>query len=227
MSEEVVNTLELTERLVETPVPAARRRRFWLAWWLWAVFGAAVTFSGTLAGTWTAVALILTSPFWVLFVLWPLFWIRDRLRAKRLWAAEVLVLLAPERRGEAEEKTALPVIVGRAGGLLVPLVAWESAFPALPPDELGVQTLPPGRFAGVKLPVLEAEALLQTPELALPAADAVVDPDREAAALWVERLRAARRSTGLPQESPSFRWGRNAARIIKMKHISVRIISRR
>ena len=193
MSEETTNTLELTERLVETPVPAARRRRFWLVWWLWAVFGAAVTFSGTLEGTWSAVALILTAPFWGLFVLWPLFWIRDRLRAKRLWAAEVLVLLAPERRGEAEEKTALPVIVGREGGLLVPLVAWESAFPAVPPDALGVEALPPGRFAGVKLPVLEARALLQCPELALPAPDAVMDPDREGAALCVERLHAAER----------------------------------
>lgn len=44
-------TLDLVDRQVETPVSAARRRRYWLVWWLWAVFGAAVSFRGMPAGT--------------------------------------------------------------------------------------------------------------------------------------------------------------------------------
>lgn len=43
-------TLDLVDRQVETPVSAARRRRYWLVWWLWAVFGAAVSFRGMPAG---------------------------------------------------------------------------------------------------------------------------------------------------------------------------------
>lgn len=124
-------TLERAEAAVETPIPQRRRRRFWLLWWIWAVFGAAVSFRGTLSGSWIAIAAILTAPFWAMFVLWPFFALRDRLRAKRLWAAEVLVLLAPEVRGSDEEKTALPVIIGRNGGVLVPLEAWECAFPTI------------------------------------------------------------------------------------------------
>ena len=32
-------TLDLVDRQVETPVSAARRRRYWLVWWLWAGLG--------------------------------------------------------------------------------------------------------------------------------------------------------------------------------------------
>lgn len=127
-------TLERAELAVQTPIPERRRRRFWLLWWIWAVFGAAVSFRGTLSGSWIAIAAILTAPFWVMFILWPFFALRDRLRAKRLWAAEVLVLLAPETRGSDEEKTALPVVIGRDGGVLVPLEAWECAFPTIRPE---------------------------------------------------------------------------------------------
>ena len=153
-------TLERAELAVQTPIPERRRRRFWLLWWIWAVFGAAVSFRGTLSGSWIAIAAILTAPFWVMFVLWPFFALRDRLRAKRLWAAEVLVLLAPETRGSDEEKTALPVVIGRDGGVLVPLEAWECAFPTIRPEMIPAEVVSAGTYAGVNLPVLREEDLL-------------------------------------------------------------------
>ena len=66
-------TLDLVDRQVETPVCAARRRRYWLVWWLWAVFGAAVSFRGMPAGGLLIAAAVLTAPFWVLFAAWPIF----------------------------------------------------------------------------------------------------------------------------------------------------------
>ena len=73
--------LERIEERVKLPMPAARRRRFWLAWLLWAIFGAAVTWSGAPQGTALAMASILTAPFWLLFLAWPVLCMRDRLRA--------------------------------------------------------------------------------------------------------------------------------------------------
>ena len=66
-------TLDLVDRQVETPVSAARRRRYWLVWWLWAVFGAAVSFRGMPAGGLLIASAVLTAPFWVLFAVWPIF----------------------------------------------------------------------------------------------------------------------------------------------------------
>lgn len=190
-------TLDRAEKAVETPIPERRRRRFWLLWWIWAVFGAAVSFRGTLSGSWIAIAAILTAPFWALFLFWPICALRDRLRAKRLWASEVLVLLAPEVRGSDDEKTALPVVVGREGGVLVPLEAWECAFPSIRPEMIPAAVVPADQYAGVHLPTLKEEDLLAsalwergagTPAGALPA-------DLESAGLWVERLRLTKRAS--------------------------------
>lgn len=190
-------TLERAERSVETPIPARRRRRFWLLWWIWAIFGAAVSFRGTLSGSWIAIAAILTAPFWALFLFWPVLAVRDYLRAKRLWASEVLVLLAPEVRGSVDETTALPVVVGRSGGVLVPVEAWECAFPSIRPEMIPAAVVPADSHAGVHLAALKEEDLLastlwengtETPAGALPA-------DLESAGLWVERLRLAKRAS--------------------------------
>ena len=94
-------TLDLVDRQVETPVCAARRRRYWLVWWLWAVFGAAVSFRGMPAGGLLIAAAVLTAPFWVLFAAWPILWLRDRRRSKTLWAEETAVLLAPNPQQSA------------------------------------------------------------------------------------------------------------------------------
>lgn len=166
-------TLEIVDRAVETPIPRARRRRFWLVWWLWGIFGTAFSMRGVPDGTWLAVALLLTSPFWALFAVWPILWIRDRLRAKRFWAESVSVVLAASpsssteaqgEKAEPEEDIALPVVVGQSG-VLVPVVGWMSAFPTL--DEarlaaLGVKGVPAETFAGVHLASFKDEDLIET-----------------------------------------------------------------
>ncbi len=165
--------LEDVDRAVETPIPRARRRRFWLVWWLWGIFGTAFSMRGVPDGTWLAVALLLTSPFWALFAVWPILWLRDRLRAKRFWAESVSVVLAGSpsssaeaqgEKAEPEEDIALPVVVGQSG-VLVPVVGWMSAFPTL--DEaglaaLGVKGVPAETFAGVHLTSFKAEDLIET-----------------------------------------------------------------
>lgn len=143
-------TLDLVDRQVETPVCAARRRRYWLVWWLWAVFGAAVSFRGMPAGGLLIAAAVLTAPFWVLFAAWPILWLRDRRRSKTLWAEETAVLLAPNPQQSASDSStdaqggiALPVILGHerespGAGILIPMLGWEAAFPTLDPKRMGL-----------------------------------------------------------------------------------------
>ena len=212
------NTLEHAERCVVTPIPRSRRRRFWLAWRLWGIFGAAVSFEGTLSGATASMAAILTSPFWALFALWPALWARDRIRARSLWAAEVMLLLAPartgadfagagngkdegEKREDGEEATAIPIVLGREGGMLVTEDGWRAAFPGLEPDGLGAPVLPAGSLPGVNLPALEAKALVEAFEAfeAVEAVDAsgrtgsVDERELEAARAWIGRLGLALR----------------------------------
>lgn len=165
-------TLELVDRAVETPIPHARRRRFWLVWWLWGIFGTAFSMRGVPDGTWLAVALLLTSPFWVLFAIWPVLWFRDRLRAKRFWAESVTVVLAHSPSTCADEKSegetaqddiALPVVVGR-DGVLVPVLGWTTAFPTLDEERLadfGVRCIPSEALAAVHLPCFSADELIK------------------------------------------------------------------
>ena len=151
-------TLDLVDRQVETPVCAARRRRYWLVWWLWAVFGAAVSFRGMPAGGLLIAAAVLTAPFWVLFAVWPILWLRDHRRSKTLWAEETAVLLAPNPQQSASDSSAdaqggiaLPVILGHeressGEGILIPMLGWEAAFPTLEPKKWGFTWWRPIRF---------------------------------------------------------------------------------
>ena len=153
-------TLDLVDRQVETPVCAARRRRYWLVWWLWAVFGAAVSFRGMPAGGLLIAAAVLTAPFWVLFAAWPILWLRDRRRSKTLWAEETAVLLAPNPQQSASDSSAdaqggiaLPVILGHeressGKGILIPMLGWEAAFRRLSPKGWGFTWCRPIRFPG-------------------------------------------------------------------------------
>ncbi len=51
----------------------------WLAWCAWGVIGSIFLFEDSAGGTgW--LTLILTAPFWMMFVLWPLLWAWLRLR---------------------------------------------------------------------------------------------------------------------------------------------------
>lgn len=199
-------TLELVDRAVETPIPKARRRRFWLVWWLWGIFGTAFSMHGVSDGTWMAVALLLTSPFWVLFCLWPCLWLRDRLRAKRLWADSVGVVLAEAPRAGASSSTddtadiAIPIVIGRSG-VLVPMVGWLAAFPSLDEAYLrtkGIRLTPADALPGVHIDgVMRDELLRGIAHIALTADAAslhhsskgIVNDDLEAADHWCAALR--------------------------------------
>lgn len=185
-------TLDLTDRAVKTPVSRSRRRRYWMVWWLWAIFGAAVSFRGMPAGGWLVVAGILTAPFWALFAAWPVLWLADRMRARRLWAEEVAIVTAPS--GAAGEDTALPVIFGReraadGSGVRIPLLAWEAAFPTVRPEVFGLEVLPAGKLPGVALPTLEAAALFARDFDGGEKNGRAAPEDLEAARLWTAQLR--------------------------------------
>lgn len=51
----------------------------WLAWIAWGVFGAIIQFEDTQGGSGT-LSLILTSPFWLAFAVWPFLWLWIRTR---------------------------------------------------------------------------------------------------------------------------------------------------
>lgn len=124
---------------------------------------------GVSDGTWMAVALLLTSPFWVLFCLWPCLWLRDRLRAKRLWADSVGVVLAEAPRAGASSSTddtadiAIPIVIGRSG-VLVPMVGWLAAFPSLDEAYLrtkGIRLTPADALPGVHIDGVMRDELLR------------------------------------------------------------------
>ena len=141
---------------------------------------------------------ILTAPFWALFAAWPVLWLMDRRRAKRLWAEETAVVLAPDsdKPGAAlEGGIALPVIFGRertssGRGVAVPMLAWASAFPTVDPKAMGLAVSAADKNPGVHLEAIEADGLLAFEgwEQSAQDFDASAD-DWEAARKWTERLR--------------------------------------
>ena len=195
-------TLDLVDRQVETPVCAARRRRYWLVWWLWAVFGAAVSFRGMPAGGLLIAAAVLTAPFWVLFAVWPILWLRDHRRSKTLWAEETAVLLAPNPQQSASDSSAdaqggiaLPVILGHeressGEGILIPMLGREAAFPTLEPKRMGLHLVAADTLPGVHLPALDAGDLLAFSGWNQSAQSfGASEDDWQAARRWTEHLR--------------------------------------
>lgn len=163
---DALTLLERVERKVKLPMPAARRRRFWLAWSLWGIFGATVTWSGAPQGVTLAMASILTAPLWLLFLAWPVLWIRDRLHARQWWAKDVRLLVDEIPEGgiqRQEDAVALPVIVGQENALVVPLEGWCTVFPEILREDLvrlGVEIWPAEKLSGVALEVIPAESLV-------------------------------------------------------------------
>lgn len=186
---DVLTLLSQIERQVAIPMPTARRRRFWLAWALWGIFGAAVTWSGAPQGAALAMASILTAPLWLLFVVWPVLWGRDRWRARQLWAEDVRLLVDgtfdEEDQEVQEEAVALPIIVGREQGILVPVDAWCTVFPEISREDLlrlGIEFFSAEKFSGVALECMSAETLVNRLS---PFAKAQA---MTAALRWIERL---------------------------------------
>lgn len=62
----------------------ARARTFWLVWLAWAMFGSIFVMEDERGGTgWLTI--ILTSPFWIAFVLWPFLWAWTRFTRNPTW----------------------------------------------------------------------------------------------------------------------------------------------
>lgn len=124
------------------------------------------------AGGLLIAAAVLTAPFWVLFAVWPILWLRDHRRSKTLWAEETAVLLAPNPQQSASDSSAdaqggiaLPVILGHeressGEGILIPMLGWEAAFPTLEPKRMGLHLVAADTLPGVHLPALDAGDLL-------------------------------------------------------------------
>lgn len=172
-------------RLVELPVARDRRRRYWMVWLLWGMLGTALTFEGVEDGTWLAVAGILGGPFWLLFLLWPFLWLRDRLRARSLWGEDMTVLLR-DAADDPENASTLIVVWGKTEAL-VPESEWCGAFPSVHPEveRLEAGMLPGVRTAGFRAKDLVAWAAGQNAETA--------SGDVRAALLWCDTLDRATR----------------------------------
>jgi len=145
---------------------------------------------------------VLTAPFWVLFAVWPILWLRDRRRSKTLWAEETAVLLAPNPQQSASDSSAdaqggiaLPVILGHeressGKGILIPMLGWEAAFPTLEPKRMGLHLVSADTLPGVHLPALEAGDLLAFSGWDQSAQSfGASEDDWQAARRWTEHLR--------------------------------------
>ena len=161
-----------------------------------------VSFRGMPAGGLLIAAAVLTAPFWVLFAVWPILWLRDHRRSKTLWAEETAVLLAPNPQQSASDSSAdaqggiaLPVILGHeressGEGILIPMLGWEAAFPTLEPKRMGLHLVAADTLPGVHLPALDAGDLLAFSGWNQSAQSfGASEDDWQAARRWTEHLR--------------------------------------
>ena len=83
-------------KVLRCRMSGTRAGRAWMVWAIWGMLGTAFTMEGTtgtegLGGL--GMAALLTAPFWLAFVLWPLFWIWRRVRDRQLWTEKVELLV--------------------------------------------------------------------------------------------------------------------------------------
>ena len=143
------------EKALQYRMPAARIRRGWMVWAIWAMLGTALTMEGTVDFTALTVSALLTAPFWAAFLLWPLFRLWRRLHDRRFWGEETEMLVHDP---EGETPFGLPVIRGRHGLLL----AVEAVVEAVPEAEAELKAVPrraPEPQAGLNLETFEPESL--------------------------------------------------------------------
>lgn len=180
--------LRVIGRLVDMPVARDRRRRYWMVWLLWGMLGTALTFEGVKDGTWLAVAGILGGPFWLLFLVWPFLWLRDRLRARSLWAEDMTALL--HDAGDDPDGTSTLIVVWGKTGAFVPESEWCGAFPSVRLDVDKVERIEAGTFPGVRTAGFLAKDLVAW------AAEKNIEGtkgDLRAALLWCDTLDRATR----------------------------------
>ena len=163
-------------KVLRCRMSGTRAGRGWMVWAIWGMLGTAFTMEGTtgtegLGGL--GMAALLTAPFWLAFVLWPLFWIWRRVRDRQLWTEKVELLVHdPERDG-------VRVAVDEVNGV-------EGLSDAL----TGIPTRKPDEAAGIPFETYDAADLA-----AWGAAWLEVHPDGEGAlaefARWTDTLRHA------------------------------------
>ena len=79
-------------KVLRCRMSGTREGRAWMVWAMWGMLGTAFTMEGTtgtegLGGL--GMAALLTAPFWLAFVLWPLFWIWRLVRDRQLWTEKM------------------------------------------------------------------------------------------------------------------------------------------
>lgn len=179
------------ESQVQTGMKRSRQLRGWLLWLLWLILGGALTLRVIPTGTWLSVAVILTGPFWLLFVAWPGIWLYSQVKARRLWAQDVSLIIC----SEVKPAVAIAVISSKkAPHLLVSLQSWLQAFPSLTPQALALEVYPSSHYEGVDLETLDAQALMHRLEGDDPTDERVTLNDWFVAKKWYRHLFEALRA---------------------------------
>ena len=175
-------------KVLRCRMSGTRAGRGWMVWAIWGMLGTAFTMEGTtgtegLGGL--GMAALLTAPFWLAFVLWPLFWIWRRVRDRQLWTEKVELLVHDP---ESSEPFGLEVLFGRDGVRVA--VDEVNGVEGLSDALTGIPTRKPDEAAGIPFETYDAADLA-----AWGVAWLEVHPDGEGAlaefARWTDTLRHA------------------------------------
>ena len=175
-------------KVLRCRMSGTRAGRAWMVWAIWGMLGTAVSMEGTtgtegLGGL--GMAALLTAPFWLAFVLWPLFWIWRRVRDRQLWTEKVELLVHDP---ESSEPFGLEVLFGRDGVRVA--VDEVNGVEGLSDALTGIPTRKPDEAAGIPFETYDAADLA-----AWGVAWLEVHPDGEGAlaefARWTDTLRHA------------------------------------
>ena len=144
-------------KVLRCRMSGTRAGRAWMVWAIWGMLGTAFTMEGTtgtegLGGL--GMAALLTAPFWLAFVLWPLFWIWRRVRDRQLWTEKVELLVHDP---ESSEPFGLEVLFGRDGVRVA--VDEVNGVEGLSDALTGIPTRKPDEAAGIPFETYDAADL--------------------------------------------------------------------
>lgn len=134
-------------KVLRCRMSGTRAGRGWMVWAIWGMLGTAFTMEGTTGtegGGGLGMAALLTAPFWLAFVLWPLFWIWRRVRDRQLWTEKVELLVHDP---ESSEPFGLEVLFGRDGVRVA--VDEVNGVEGLSDALTGIPTRKPDEAAGI------------------------------------------------------------------------------
>lgn len=144
------------ESRVRTVLQPVYAKRGWMLWAIWAMLGAVLTLQGNLTQTTLVTAVLLTSPFWILFAVWPFFWLW-RLYLDRALATLTIEPVVLDYAHEAPVQ--MPVIVLRTTvAVAEPELAAYCHEQSMPVPRWPV--VPAGTYPGVAVEVVLLEDLV-------------------------------------------------------------------